>query len=85
MIGRASRQNQGAGLRGSVQLSLATLAICVMWLVVLPWTARQPHVRQRIDFLDERGIDPSAMFYTELKAMDAILSDLESGNDSNQP
>ncbi len=55
-------------------LLLVTLtAMWVIWCGVLPWVAAQPKMKQHLTFLDERGIDPSAMFYTELDAMDAIL------------
>ena len=57
----------------NLQFGLATLAIAVVWLVVLPWTARQPAVRKHLQWLDSQGIDPSAMYYTELEVMDQIL------------
>ena len=40
-------------------------------------SANQPAMKQRLEFLDARGIDPSAMFYTELDAMDEILDRME--------
>ena len=55
-------------------LLLASIVIGVVWCGVLPRVAEQPRVQQRLEFLDERRIDPSAMFYTELEAMDGILS-----------
>lgn len=61
-------------------LCVVVLAISIIWLVILPWTARQPVVRQRLEFLDEKGIDPSAMFYTELEVMDSILQKAELEN-----
>jgi hypothetical protein len=48
--------------------------VAVTWCVVLPWLAAQPAVDARIRWLDERGIDPSAMYYTELDAMKPILA-----------
>ena len=36
-------------------------------------------MEKHLQFLDDRGIDASAMFYTELDAMDAILEKLEEG------
>jgi hypothetical protein len=44
---------------------------------LLPWLSERPTVRERLRFLDERGIDPSAMYYTELDAMDDILDRIE--------
>ncbi len=34
-------------------------------------------MREYSRWLDERGIDPSAMYYTELEAMEPILHRLE--------
>lgn len=49
------------------------LSLSFLWCIVLPWIAAQPRMKRQLDFLDDRGIDPSAMFYTELDAMDGIL------------
>ncbi len=40
-------------------------------MVVLPAVARQPSVAARIERFEEKGITPSAIFYTELEAMPA--------------
>lgn len=50
------------------------LALC--WLIILPWLGSQPSMEAHLRWLDERGIDPSAMYYTELDAMKPILSRL---------
>ncbi len=65
------------GSNGVVKLIAAVTAIACVWCVVLPWYASQPKMKKHLQFLDDRGIDPSAMFYTELDAMDAILDKLE--------
>ena len=54
-------------------LLAATVFLGVFWCGVLPWVAAQPKMQQQLEFLDDRGIDPSAMFYTELDVMDEIL------------
>ncbi len=65
-------------------LSLCTLAIALLWCVFLPWLSARPRVQQRLEFLAQRGIDPSAMFYTELDLMDTILDRIEGQpNDSS--
>ncbi|MEZ6132857.1 MAG: hypothetical protein R3C59_29665 [Planctomycetaceae bacterium] len=64
--------------RDSLRLLLATGALCVVWLIILPWWAHRPAMDEQLRFLKERGIDPSAMFYTELEAMEPILQRLES-------
>ncbi len=64
---------------GIAQLVLAITMIACFWCVVLPWYGSQPAMEKHLQFLDDRGIDASAMFYTELDAMDAILEKLEEG------
>lgn len=55
------------------RLVMATATIAAVWLIVLPWIGRHETVRDHITFLDDREIDASAMFYTELDAMEPIL------------
>ncbi|QDU89769.1 hypothetical protein Pla175_31640 [Pirellulimonas nuda] len=62
--------------------SLAAFAACalgvlLLWCVALPWLSARPAVRDRLRFLERRGVDASAMYYTELDAMDAILDRYE--------
>ncbi|GAB5512919.1 hypothetical protein [Rhodopirellula baltica] len=51
-----------------------TLLLSIVWLVILPAYSRQPKMRQHLRWLDDRGIDPSAMYYTELEVMEDILA-----------
>lgn len=60
-----------------VRLGMITVLMSVIWLQVLPWMATQPDMAAHLQQLDEQGIDPSAMFYTELDAMEPILRRLE--------
>ncbi len=53
------------------------LAITACWLIVLPWMARQPARAARIEALKRAGIDPSAMYYSELEMMPDTLRKLE--------
>jgi len=62
------------------RLIVASLVIAVVWCVGLPWIATIPAVDHRLQFLDERGIDPSAMFYTELESMKPILRRVDNGD-----
>jgi len=61
---------------GWLQLAVALAGILVLWLAVLPWIAAQPPVRRHIEFLEQRQIDPSAMFYTELDTMDQLRAEV---------
>ncbi len=58
-------------------LALSGLALALVWGVALPWLSARPAVRDRLRFLDAKGIDASAMYYTELEAMGPILDRLE--------
>ena len=62
--------------RRMLRLAAWASAIAAVWLVALPWLARQPAIDARIRRLDAQGIDPSAMYYTELDMMQPILEDL---------
>lgn len=47
--------------------SITVLALIVsVWGFVLPALSRTATIRQRQEWLDANGIDPAAMFYTEL-------------------
>jgi hypothetical protein len=61
------------------RLRLAAIwsGIVVVWVVMLPWIAARPRVAARLHELDAEGIDPSAMFYSELPAMEGVLQKLD--------
>lgn len=50
------------------------IALSVVWLVWLPAYANQPAMKRHLQWLDDKGIDPSAMYYTELEFMKDILA-----------
>jgi hypothetical protein len=64
-------------LTGGLRLGMVGCLLAVIWLQVLPWVAAQPKMAAHLEHLDEQGIDPSAMFYTDLDAMEPILKRLE--------
>jgi hypothetical protein len=49
------------------RLALATAIILFSWLVVLPTISKQPTIASYLKRMDDKGIDASAMFYTELE------------------
>ncbi|MBC8350660.1 MAG: hypothetical protein H8E66_01655 [Planctomycetes bacterium] len=51
------------------RLSLALAAIVVIWGLVLPRLERMPTVQARIKHLNENGIDPAALFYSDHEGM----------------
>lgn len=67
-----------ARLRGRLQLLAVCLLLAAVWLLVLPWAARQPGMRDAIRRNEALGIDPAATYYTELDAMDTILQRMQS-------
>ncbi len=58
------------------QFVFFALSLSFVWLLVLPWLAKQALVNTQLQWLDEQRIDPSAMYYTELEAMKPILARL---------
>ena len=66
-----------AQVRGVIQLAIAIVVISVVWLVLLPQLSSRPETAAYLRQLDQQGIDPSAMYYTELEMMDELLSRIE--------
>ncbi|MGI9472045.1 MAG: hypothetical protein ACR2NZ_10955 [Rubripirellula sp.] len=63
-----------------LRFAAATLVISLVWLVLLPRAARLESVKERIRRNDAAGIDPSAMFYSDLEHLqyrDGMLRHLE--------
>jgi hypothetical protein len=62
--------------KGWPLLCLGVSAILIVWMLVLPWIGSQQSVRAHIEYLDRHGIDPAALYYTDLEAMERIESNL---------
>jgi len=62
--------------KGWSSLSLGVSAIVIVWTLVLPWIGSRQSVRSEIENLDRQGIDPAALYYTDLEAMERIESDV---------
>jgi hypothetical protein len=62
--------------KGWLSLCLGALAILIVWMLVLPWIGSRTSVQRQIDSLDRQGVDPAALFYTDLEAMQQIETDL---------
>ena len=67
----------GSSVRGWLGFAAVALAATGTWLVVLPWIGSQPDVAARIQEEQQRGIDPSAMFYSDLELLPPIAHRLE--------
>jgi len=57
---------------GGLRLALAVAAAGVIWLVVLPWVGSWQPVREFVRGNEAAGINPSAVYYTEVEAMGGI-------------
>jgi hypothetical protein len=75
---RHSRDNRS---RGAVSLGVAVGAIAVIWLVVLPRVGSLGSVREFVRRNETAGINPSAVYYTEVEAMGAIGERLTTGKE----
>lgn len=76
--GTASRHAscKATSLRGWFWFGLSTAVMVSVWTMLLPWIGTHRHVRARIDRLDARGIDPSALYYTDLDVMTEIEAEM---------
>lgn len=59
-------------LTGWGQLGLLVLVIGLLWMKVLPLIGRQDSVAEHIERQEQLGIDPSAMFYSELEIAERV-------------
>jgi hypothetical protein len=70
----APLRSADVGRRGGwPRLLIALAALAVLWLGVLPYIGGQPELAARIRRQQAEGIDPSAMFYTELEMMPEVI------------
>ncbi len=66
-----------AAARGWAKLLVACGAIGLLFGVVFPAWMRRPEVHRHWERLQRQGIDPAAMYYTELEMMAGLLRQLE--------
>ena len=64
-------------------LAAALLLLGWVWIVVLPWVGSRPGISRSIHEQQARGIDPSAMFYSDLELIGPIAHRLERLHDSD--
>jgi hypothetical protein len=70
--------------RGLAWLILATAAIAMTWLVVLPWVGSLRPVKNYIRRNEAAGVNPGAMYYTEIDAIGAIGERMEPRTESGE-
>jgi hypothetical protein len=59
-----------------LKLGLALAILVVIWLLLLPRLAAAPAMAAKLQWLDDKGVDPSVMYYTELEMMGPIFERL---------
>ena len=69
-------RRKGRAARG-VRLLAVWTVIAGTWLLLLPYLAERPAMQRRLAELEAEGIDPSAMFYSELGLKDEVIGRLE--------
>ncbi len=68
-------ENQATATQRVTLLVLGVASVMVIWFGVFPLLRQNPAYQIRQTLLDDRQIDPSAMFYTELECLDRALAD----------
>lgn len=58
-------KNVNAIARGRWQFACVLLAVVVLWGVVFPAISESEFQRNQLQELEDRGIDPMALFYTD--------------------
>ena len=53
----------------AMRLAIASLGLAVVWLVVLPWLLACGPVARHVARMEDRGVNPAAMYYTELEPL----------------
>jgi len=66
----------GCNARGWFLLCLGTSATLIVWMLVLPWIGSRQSVCSQIENMERHGIDPAALYYTDLEAMERIESEV---------
>lgn len=61
-----------SGMAGWIKLCVLGFLILMVWGFVLPGMNRVPGIASRIIDLQSKGIDPSAMYYTDLEIAEEI-------------
>lgn len=60
-----------------------TATLGLLWLVILPRAAEIPQLRSEIDFLEQKKIDPTAMFYSDLETIEDTVQDISAFHQEN--
>lgn len=53
----------------TIRLAFGFVIMAVVWCGLLPWLLTLGPVARHIGLMEERGVDPAAMYYTELERL----------------
>ena len=73
--------NRAQRKRAYARLGCAVAGLVIAWTIFFPWIGQQSNIRRMIERNESHGIDPTAMFYTELENMqvqDGLLRRIDS-------
>lgn len=56
---------------------VAVALVATVWLALLPWLGRQGPIRRHVEQQQQTGVDPSAMFYSELEILPPLAHRVE--------
>jgi hypothetical protein len=60
-----------------LRFAMSLLVVSGIWLVGLPWLGGFAVVADHIENQERQGIDPSAMFYSELEILPPVVHRIE--------
>lgn len=66
------------------KLAGSLIAVSAIWLVGLPWLGSVSVVAEHIENQERQGIDPSAMFYSELEILPPVVHRIERLHKTNR-
>lgn len=71
--------------QGLMRLAGITVVAAVTWLILLPLLSMFPPMSERLQWLDDQHVDPSAMYYTEVDALKPVLQRLNERGRAKAP
>ena len=60
-----------------------TVSLGILWLVILPRAAEIPQLHSEIEFLEQKNIDPTAMFYSDLETIEQTVQNINDFHQEN--
>lgn len=77
MMNDAPNTTKASRLKRWFALASAVSLLAALWLGLFPVLAQRPSIRERDALFKSHGIDPGAMFYTDLELLDDLLKKMD--------